>query len=33
MLEFLGWSAVILVVVFVESAVVYGIYEGIKGKK
>lgn len=33
MLEFLGWSAVVLIVGFVGSAVVYGIYEAIKSKK
>lgn len=33
MLDFLGWSAVILLVIFVGSAVIAGIYEAIKGKK
>lgn len=33
MIEFIGWYAVILLVVFVGSAVVAGIIEGIKGKK
>lgn len=33
MLAFLGWSAVILLVGFLGSAVIAGIVEGIKGKK
>lgn len=33
MLEVLGWSAVVLVIGFVGSAVIAGIIQGIKGKK